>query len=374
MQDGCANLSSRRAQWSSRDRGRNAGTEGLLHQPRVDAAGGTNGYDLRPRGTLTPVFLERDVDAPADHLQHRSTMRRVGVVDHPFGSIDRSRQLPQRLAQRFQSEWLICFVAPCAEHLRVVLPVLTVLMVTVVAMTGRVAATLLNGARVERCSHGIETPHTQQDFVGHVTVIGLDDAQTVEVLVEPGPNLADLLGTSEVHLIENQHVRKSDLSQLEVQQRWVLRVRENLIRVYYADDAVEPDAVPQDVFNGLGARQQGDNRLDQVVPNLAAHAAVSQADHVIVHAHDEFGVDVDRAKVVDQDANTQTVIPSQDAIQQRGLSCPEKASQNRDGNGLSVVVDDFHGLSIPLRTSAQKKNPIMQNINPGVPPRQPPRD
>src|SRR5271167_3708315 len=196
MQKGYANLSSRRAQWSSRDRGRNAGTEGLLHQTRVDAAGGTNGYDLRPRGTLTPVFLERDVDAPADHLQHRSTMRRVGVVDHPFGSIDRPWQPTHRLPQRLQCQRLICLVAPRAEHLRVVLPVVAVVMVMVmvVVMTGRVAATLVNGARVKRGSRGIETPHTKQDFVGHLTVICLDDAQTVEVLVEPGPNLGDLHG------------------------------------------------------------------------------------------------------------------------------------------------------------------------------------
>ncbi len=145
-------------------------------------------------------------------------------------------------------------------------------------------------------------------------------------------------------------------------------MRENLVCIHHADDAVQPDAVPQigiaeghedpggigdatgfeqDVFDGLRACEQGDDRLDEVVANLAADAAVGQADHVVVHADDEFGVDIDRAKVVDEDAHAQAVIPGQDAIQQRRLSCSEKAGQDRDRNGLAVVVYDFHRFAVP---------------------------
>ena len=71
----------------------------------------------------------------------------------------------------------------------------------------------------------------------------------------------------------------------------------------------------QDVFDGFRSREQGVDRLDEVVADLAADAAIGQADHVAVHADDEFGVDVDRAKVVDEHAHAQAVIAGQDAIE-----------------------------------------------------------
>ena len=80
----------------------------------------------------------------------------------------------------------------------------------------------------------------------------------------------------------------------------------------------------------------------EVVADLAADAAVGEADHVAVHPDDKFGVDIDRAEVVDEDPDAQAVIPGQDAIEQRRLSRPEKAGQDRDRNGLAVVVDEFH--------------------------------
>jgi len=107
-------------------------------------------------------------------------------------------------------------------------------------------------------------------------------------------------------------------------------VREDLVRVYHTGDAVQPDPVPQirvgeghrdpggvgyaaglekNVFDGLRACEQGNDRLDKIIANLAADTAVGQADHVVVHANDEFGVNVDCAKVVDEDAHAQAVVP-----------------------------------------------------------------
>jgi hypothetical protein len=74
-------------------------------------------------------------------------------------------------------------------------------------------------------------------------------------------------------------------------------VREELVRIHYAGNAVEPDSLPligiieghenprrvgdttgfeQDVFDRLGAREQGSDRLDEVVANLAADASIGQ--------------------------------------------------------------------------------------------------
>jgi len=130
--------------------------------------------------------------------------------------------------------------------------------------------------------------------------------------------------SAEVLLTEGggHHVREPDLAELEVDQGRVLGVREDLVRVHHAGNAVQPDPVPQagiaeghedpggighaagfeqDVFDGLRTRKQGGDRLGEIVADLAADAAIRQADRVAVHPDDEFGVDIDRAEVVDQD-------------------------------------------------------------------------
>src|SRR5271165_2279327 len=117
-----------------------------------------------------------------------------------------------------------------------------------------------------------------------------------------------------------------DLKLRQVEQRRILRVRKDLVCVQHAGDAVQPDPVPQvgvveghedpcgigdaagfeqDVFDGLGACEQSDDRLDEVVANLAADASVGQTDHVAFNPDHEFSVDIDRAKVVDQDPHAQ---------------------------------------------------------------------
>ena len=183
--------------------------------------------------------------------------------------------------------------------------------------------------------------------------------------------------TGKVHLVQDQHVRKPDLTELEFYQWRILGVREDLVRVYHADDAVQPDPVPligiieghedpggigdaagfeQHVFDPLRACEQGGDRLDEVVANLAADAAVGQTDHVTVHADDEIGVDIDRAKVVDKDSHTQTVISGQDAIQQGRLSRSEKAGQDRQRNDFVTVVYDLHNCLLSKGACPENRN------------------
>ena len=65
------------------------------------------------------------------------------------------------------------------------------------------------------------------------------------MVVEPCPDLLDLIGTGEVHLVKNQHVGEPNLTEFEFHQRGILWMREDLVRVDHADDAVEPDPVAQ---------------------------------------------------------------------------------------------------------------------------------
>ena len=66
------------------------------------------------------------------------------------------------------------------------------------------------------------------------------------------------------------------------------------------------------------------------MPNdRAANATVGQTDDIAFHANDEFGIDVDRAEVVDQHRHAQAVVAVENAIEKRGLSGAEKAGDDR---------------------------------------------
>jgi hypothetical protein len=79
----------------------------FFQQTRIDAAGRTNGNDLRARCPLAPLLLHGNVHASTDHPQHRSTLWRLGAVDHAFRTVNTPGQLSQCFPQRFQPQRLI---------------------------------------------------------------------------------------------------------------------------------------------------------------------------------------------------------------------------------------------------------------------------
>ncbi len=54
-----------------------------------------------------------------------------------------------------------------------------------------------------------------------------------------------LLFAGQIDLIDDQHVGEADLPKLKLFNRWVIGMREDLVCVDNADDAVQPKAIPQ---------------------------------------------------------------------------------------------------------------------------------
>src|ERR1700730_9588119 len=79
----------------------------LTEHHRVDAVGGPDDHDPCARLPPAPLVLERDVHAPADNLQYRPPLWRVGGVDHPFGPVNGPWQLTHCFPQRFQRQRLV---------------------------------------------------------------------------------------------------------------------------------------------------------------------------------------------------------------------------------------------------------------------------
>ena len=77
--------------------------------------------------------------------------------------------------------------------------------------------------------------------------------------------------------------------------------------------------------------------VDQIVADVAADAAVGEADDVpfALDSDDEVGVDVDRAEVVHQDRYAKAVIAGEDAVQQRRLARAEEPRQHGERDGFA---------------------------------------
>ena len=121
-------------------------------------------------------------------------------------------------------------------------------------VAARIGAARGVGGSVELRAVGVEPPDAEQDFERDVASFRLQQPVAVEAIVEPCPDPLGLLGPDEVDLVEDHHVSRRDLPDLQLH---VLGSREDLLRVDNADDAVEADPVDQRGVVGEGERDPG---------------------------------------------------------------------------------------------------------------------
>jgi len=101
-------------------------------------------------------------------------------------------------------------------------------------------------------------------------------------------------------------------------------------RLGHGDWAGDTASLDDNVVGQRVALQKFDHFSQQIVADCAADAAVGEADGLALHGHNQLGVDVDRAKVIDEDGDSPAVGMVQDMVDQRGLTRAEKPAD--DGN------------------------------------------
>ena len=74
------------------------------------------------------------------------------------------------------------------------------------------------------------------------------------------------------------------------------------------------------------------DRLDEVLAQRTAGAAVGQADDVVLDADDQIGVDVHGPEVIHQHRNVARMIPLQDVIDKGGLAGAQEPGKDRQWN------------------------------------------
>jgi len=73
-------------------------------------------------------------------------------------------------------------------------------------------------------------------------------------------------------------------------------------------------ALDHEVIDSFGALQYPERRIDEVVVERAADAAIAELDHVVVGGDDQIAIDPDLADLVDDDPDPQPVPARQDVV------------------------------------------------------------
>src|SRR5210317_541772 len=172
---------------------------------------------------------------------------------------------------------------------------------------------------------------------------GLDDPRSggdeLHQLLDSGK----LVRADQVRLVEHHDIRNPDLA---ARQSGHLPLElGQLFDVYHGQDAVEGEDVrelrlekgiqdwnrirdtaqlDEQMVGSLGPPQQPEASPDQIIADGAADAAVGKLDGVVLDPDDELGVDIDRAKVVDEDRGAHTVVAAQNVVEQRRLPGAQK--------------------------------------------------
>ena len=93
----------------------------------------------------------------------------------------------------------------------------------------------------------------------------------------------------------------------------------------------EPGGLDHEVVDPAVTGENPEDRIDEIVVDRAADAAVFQLHHVVVGGDDQLAVDAEFAELVDDDGGAQSVLVGEDVLHQRGFSAAEKAGD--DGHG-----------------------------------------
>ena len=194
--------------------------------------------------------------------------------------------------------------------------VIVIVIVIVRAMVGANVSRLDVRGRC-RC----RLPVGLQQIQGQLPVLALQAGHGTDGLVQPGGARLNFVSAAQVGFVEHQQIGGAQLAQQAVVQQRVCRVSAHGGGVHHHQHAMQAQAFVRqrdlgdgpgvghaagfddDGIKGLRRVQHLQQGLAQVAANLAADATVAQRDGVAVAFTQQFGVDVDGAKVVDQYRN-----------------------------------------------------------------------
>ena len=143
----------------------------------------------------------------------------------------------------------------------------------------------------------MEVSHGKQDLQRYLATLRLDDSNSIEMLADPFPDDFDVNGADEIGLVEDDHIGKADLTNLQARNSVVAAIGKDRLGVNDANDRVESQQslipliqkghhdtfgignstrLQYHVVDGFFAREEFFERRNEIVANLAAHAAVGK--------------------------------------------------------------------------------------------------
>ncbi len=194
----------------------------------------------------------------------------------------------------------------------------------------------------------------------HLAARGAHDARMLRDDADLLRDGIHIMRGDEVALVEQNDVA---VDELVACRRALEQVEAEACGVGHRNDRVEPDAIAEfgaqegqhdrqrvgeaggldhQVVDLAGEPQDAAQRVDEIVVDRAADAAVAQLDHVGIGGDDQLVVDADVAELVDDDRGAHALLAGQDVIEQRGFAAAEEASDDSRGQAL---VGKSHGIA-----------------------------
>lgn len=91
-----------------------------------------------------------------------------------------------------------------------------------------------------------------------------------------------------------------------------------------------------DMIKVVAAGREHIDRIPDRIRKFAADTSIIEADHIIVFSFDEGGVNVDRAKIIDQQSDARGVRIAEYLIDQRGFASAQITADNGKGKAVEV--------------------------------------
>ena len=105
------------------------------------------------------------------------------------------------------------------------------------------------------------------------------------------------------------------------------------------------------VIELIAALHQMTENADQITPNGAADASVVHLEDLFFGANDQIVINADLAELIFDHRDLLAVIFGQDAVEQCGFACPQKARQNGHRHSCFKCVHHVRVSSIQLSFS-----------------------
>ena len=208
----------------------------------------------------------------------------------------------------------------------------------------------------------IERPDVEHTLYRHVGITGPEDFRSPVNCADAALDALEFRFAHEVDLVEQDHVGEGDLLAGFFH---FIEMLLDVMRIDDGDDGIEQELLLEfvvkkkrlsdrarichagrfddDVVELIATLEELPQDTQQIAADGAADAPIVGFEDFLFGANDELMIDADLTELVFDDSDPLAMILGENAVEQRGLSRPQKSRQDGDGHpirGSHIVTHD----------------------------------